>query len=454
MLQAVVLHGDTKSPSFARRDSLNLDELVTWHRIPECSNYAMATDKIVNERVDLIFDRPDALPGWRLVVTSAEQSPFLDAHLAVRHTSFDGESRKVFHRTLLDHLNHSLKDDQLSPLFSNGHTLVYPTDGPAFPPPMEEFGDFKIDLGYVLSTAWKELKPACMQKPTATQTSWGPFKPNDYGTERKIVRVDAVNSRKIVDVCRSHKTTITGLLHGIIFASLLWECKSVVESPSFVASSAVNLRRFMPNKPRTMPDVEMDPRKTIVNMLSTVDHEWDEVAVMKLLQLSRPLDEIAEDCRHYEDIVWAVAKSARGDIEKKLDAGLENDVMKLMWLAPDWRSEKKRSCKKARVESWCVTNLGVFDGKRAATESSGKANDSWEIDHAVFTAVVDAARSLFMVSAASVKDGDLCIGVAWQSGLGEYIDKVGDRLTRDMHSWTNHLATGAWEDNWEQRAFA
>lgn len=451
MLQAVIVFADKKRPKFARLEALNLDDVVEWHVVSASKDYGSTTDGVVNEQLDKVFKSPDVLPGWRIVVTSPEQAAFLDVHLLVRHTMLDGESRKIFNTSLLNHLNNPPDHEIQRNLFLQGHTVKIPSQGPEFPPPMEKFGDFSTELKYVFSKSWQELKPSFLQKPSSTQKSWGPFKIGDYQTERRTIRINPLHTQKIIHACRSHNTTITGFLHGIILASLLWECRETVHSQSYSASSAVNLRRFMPSRPKTMPNVEMDPSKTIVNMLTAIDHEFDELAVQNLLRLMETSDQDAVDCRHYEDIVWSVAESTRLTIKEKLDNGLKNDIMSLMKLVPDWRSEKKKSCKKARHESWLVTNLGVFDGQKP-TDADEKRN-RWYVDHALFAPSVDVARGLFMISAISAKDGDLCLGVAWQTGLGEYVDRIGNRLTRDMHSWCHYIATSEWIDDWVQQPF-
>ena len=456
MLQAVLVDSRERVPQFARIQRLDLDKLVTWHTVEASEDYGTAADRIVNEHVNKRFDEAEALPGWRILATTSGNLGFVDVHLLVRHTMFDGESRKIFHRSLLDHLNNPLSDSESSSLFSHGHTLELASrgDNVAFPPAMENFGKFTLGPGYVVSKTWHELKPSFLAKATETQRSWGAVKTDDYETEYRTIRVDAATAQKIVETCRSHKTTVTGFVHGVVLASLLWECREDVKKQSFLTGSAINLRRFMKDRPRTMPDVEMDPHKTIVNMLTVIDHEFSEADVKRLSALIKPAGENSNDCRHYEDVLWEAARMTRREIEQKLESGLKNDVMSLMKLVHDWRPEKRRMAKKPRAESWTVTNIGAVDGQ----PSSGSADKSkqWHVDHAVIIPSVDVARSMFVLGVISVKGGDLCISVAWQSGLNDYVARIGERLTQDIHSWCHYVASSGseWPTNWESRGFS
>ncbi|KAF4960603.1 hypothetical protein FSARC_10439 [Fusarium sarcochroum] len=452
MLHAVLVNAEGKRPKFARLEELNLHDMVEWRVISKSEDYSQTTDMIINQQVDQVFSNPDTLPGWRILVTRLDGESFLDVHLMVRHTMLDGDSRKILNTSLLGHLNSPIENKEQQSLVLHGHTLKIPSQGPAFPPPMEKYGDFSLGLKFILSLAWQELRPGFLQKPSATAKAWGPFKVDDYKTERRTIRINPEHTQKLIQRCRAHQTTITGFLHGAILASLMWECSDTVQSQSYSATSAVNLRRFMPDRPKAMSDTHMDPAKTIVNMLTVIDHEFDVKSVQNLLQLIKPTDEKPTDCRHYEDIVWATAVETRSSIQKKLNKGLKNDVMGALKLVSDWRSEKKASWKKPRRESWTLTNLGVFDGQKP-TNTDEKRNN-WHVDHVLFAPSVDVSRSLFMISAISVKDGDMCIGIAWQSGLGEYVDTVGNRLTRDIYSWCNYIATSEWSDDWVQRSFA
>lgn len=68
---------------------------------------------------------------------------------------------------------------------------------------------FAMTPGFTITNAWKEMKTSFLNmKPIATQLSWGQYK---HGPDRKIL-----------EACRTRGTTVTGPLHGIIFAILLW----------------------------------------------------------------------------------------------------------------------------------------------------------------------------------------------------------------------------------------
>ncbi len=360
----------------------------------------------------------------------------------------DGTGAKIIHQTLLSCLKSPVDIPNLS-----GYILTLRDDGKAFPPPMEHMGQMTRTLRYTLSTIWNELGPRWLiSKPTHTQTLWGPFKAAPVQTERRTIRLCAMKARRIVEVCRDHQTTITALIHGIAFASLYWETLSENGRASFTSTTAMDLRRFMPDQPISMSHVEMNPQNTVANIVTVLGHKWTEDEVEQLAKMAKPLQD--NGIQHLENMVWAAAKTVRADIEAKLSLGLKNDIMSLVKFGGDWRKRKAKSLGKPRNESWMVTNLGIIDGlppdnSRAKPEPA----KMWSITHAIFAICAEVGRPLFTISIITAKGGDMCIDLTWQFGLSEYVRSVAARFERDLRGWLNFLSTGVWLEEESSLAF-
>ncbi|KAI3390520.1 hypothetical protein diail_9287, partial [Diaporthe ilicicola] len=61
------------------------------------------------------------------------------------------------------------------------------------------------------------------------------------------------------------------------------------------------------------------------------------------------------------EVVWSVSARVRREIEERLDLGIRNDLLGIMKLVSDWRTQQRGEAKKARYLSWLITNLGVID---------------------------------------------------------------------------------------------
>ena len=446
----VGLVGDkTKSPAYVRLDSINLDDMIEWRVVGSSEDYAATANACLSEQLDTKFTHLDTRPGWKITVLRSERSAFLDVQFVFRHTTSDGMGAKIFHQSLLEHVNNP--DADPSQIGLEGSVLTLRHDHVHYPPPMERMGSFSLTPRFTVSTIWKELKPAFLaKKPTRTQLSWGPIKPGPAKTERRTIRIGADKATKILEACRAHQTTVTGLLHGIVFATLLWETRSTGYTASFHSGTAMDLRRFMSAKPAGEPAIEMDPHKTIVNLMTVTGHDFDTATVEQLSKKMKKPDG-DKGMAHMEDVVWTVAKSVRAEIQAKVDQGLKNDVMALMKFVGDWRKEVARAAKKPRPETWQVTNLGVMDGAPPCSTAEGASG--WRIGRAVFSVCAETARPLFVFSAMSVKGGDMCVDATWQAELNDYVEGIAERLVPDLYGWLNYIATSEWQEEGMPPAF-
>jgi len=446
LLQVGVTKPGVKPAGFTKIDEIDFDNHIEWHTVSPDLDYAKFSEDVLNEQLDRRFTHVETRPGWRISVLRPEGAAFLDVIYIWKHTMHDGTGAKIFHRDLFKHLNNP--PVEYYPLGLSGSILNLREKQFRYPLPLDKAVKFPISPGYTLTTAWKELKPAAFAKPTHTQKLWGPFKKGRGVTARRTVRMDAERSKKIVAVCREHGTTLTGLINGIAFVSLLHETADSGGPPSFEACSAMDMRRFIPEKaPGT--SIDNDAKNCVSNMVTLADHHWDEEQVAQLAKLVKePVEGMGQ--AHMEDVLWNVAQSTRRDIETKLTTGTKNDIMGMMKFVPDWNKEKEKLFKKPRRESWLVTNLGVMDLPETKPEESANA---WGSDRAWFSLSAETAKPLFSYAAVGLKGGEICIDIIWQEYLNEYVDRIANTLEGHMYRWLNFVATGTWSDEGMLPAF-
>ncbi|KAJ2964179.1 hypothetical protein NQ176_g10808 [Zarea fungicola] len=146
MLQVGLIDTDQRVAKFVEIDSIDLDRHVTWHTwiIEE---YDQKVEESMVTEVDTRFEESQAAttPGWRLIVSCPQDgADWFDANFVFKHTIADGMSGKLFHKTLLSHLNETTTDGANALL--KGHVLDLTTTGKprTYPPPIDKMVKFSV----------------------------------------------------------------------------------------------------------------------------------------------------------------------------------------------------------------------------------------------------------------------------------------------------------------------
>jgi hypothetical protein len=375
------------------------------------------------------------------------------------HSFGDGTSGKIFHETLLRELNkpdaqpvltnHVLKIPPTAsslpppaeelcdtrPVLSDGVLKIPPT-APRLPPPIEKLCKFPVTAKYTIATAWKELRPPVLSSTLASQAHWAPPCATPYKTQFRMFDVEAETLQSVLAACRVHKTTLTGLLHALVLVSLASHVKPC-DAKAFAGNTALDLRRHVESRPG------LDPKRTMGNYVSMTSHEFDADLVRKIREAAFPS---ADLLRKREDVapalvdfVWQCAARVRAEIQKRLDQGLKNDVVGLMKLVPDWRTQLRNEVDKPRPYSFVVTNLGTIDGaaREKAELENGSKPESWEIEYSVFAISAEVCGAAFQVSPISVKGKALCVSCSWQNCVVDV--KIAEAIVVDLERWLRFL---------------
>jgi hypothetical protein len=422
-MQAGLVDEDSSRPNWIQLDFIDLTRHVTWETAAG-ADYEVQFRKSLQEQLHTWFTELSSRPGWRIhVLRQRDSSRHLDVIFCWHHAFFDGMSAKIFHQTLLKNLNDA-KAQELVPGLDNTVLKLVDT-AKQFPPPPETLRKINVTLGFTAAMVWRELKPPFLVRENPTDANWAPIRSEPYGTESRLIIIDAGTLKKLLAACRKHQTTLTGLLNALPLLSLSQQldAKKVTALSSVLA---LDLRRFMPSRPRGylwhVPDVTMD------NEVTLVEQDFGTDIIQDIRSKAASASSAEEVIAKVEDTAWAVAVSTRGDIQRKLESDLKNDLLGLMTFVKDWREQMRSKLAKPRARSWGVTNLGVLD----------RGSGDWTIDRAVFRLSAEVNAPAFHISAVSVKGGDLCIDVGWQIGI---LDKaIGDKLAADIEAYLRYLA--------------
>ncbi|KAI0016221.1 alcohol acetyltransferase-domain-containing protein [Xylariomycetidae sp. FL0641] len=433
-LQVGLLDENSRRPKWIELESIDLDYHIDWMVVGPSEDYAARVQEVTHERADSSFGEVESRPGWNLSILQQEGHAFLDAIFCWNHAALDGVSGKLFHETLLRHLNSVQVTQDLTGLRDT--TLQLPSVADRFPPPPEKIGKFPVTLGFALSTAWRELKPACLVSAVPSQARWAPIQATPHGTESSTLYIEPTTFTGVLDACRKHQTTITALLNTLVAVSLALQLTGDKvphgeRADALSAMTPIDLRRFMPSKPKKYPWHE--PSATMDNEMTLAYHTFDTPLLTSIRQVASSSSSAGDAMARLEPTVWTVAACVRRDINDILDSGLRNSPLGLMGLVADWRAQHASEARKPRAYAFGVSNLGAIDGR-----STGDGDGGWAITRAMFGSGAVVTSTAFTIAAISVKGGDFCVNVSWQVGT---VDAAfGEQLARDMEGWLRYLA--------------
>jgi hypothetical protein len=428
---------DTARPSWVRLNTINLLDHIEWRTVGKGEDdLGKAFVETSYEQLDTKFGNYQTTPGWKIKVLRQEGSDFIDALLVFNHTIIDGRSARIFHEDLLQ----VLQDDTqtLEKGLLTDHILELPEDSTArLNPPAEHLVHFPVDATALFYYLSQEVQtPADKYPSRPTQAHWAPIIPTPFKTQFRTITVPRHVLAELTEACRQHKTTLTGLLHALIWVSLT-PLLEPSKASAFEFLTAMDLRRFLPAHPPSHP--WFDPEKAMANYVTIANHVLDEDLVAQLrskLSLGSAANTgvagVQVPSEELMNLVWTVAGKVRRELEAKLDQGLENDMNGFAQAVCDWRAQLSEEACRPRRSSWVITNLGVIDGSNSDCHQQLEAS-SWAITNAQFIMCANVVASAITVSTVAVKGGDLTVACAWQDCV---IDgKVGDAFVADLERW-------------------
>ncbi|RDA94054.1 hypothetical protein CP533_5326, partial [Ophiocordyceps camponoti-saundersi (nom. inval.)] len=179
-----------------------------------------------------------------------EQKPrtrIYDLVLATHHSIMDGISGRIFHRLLRRALNSSSTDegDQDQMITSK---LFFPTPpSPPLPASQEQLVPFSNSLSHRLKMAFIKLVtslPYVLSSLNLGKEADG----RAYVSRLLPVRLSATTTARLLAGCRARKTTMTGLVHALVLASLARR-----DPDGFIWKAATKVRATLADRLAALP---------------------------------------------------------------------------------------------------------------------------------------------------------------------------------------------------------
>ncbi|KAK7932168.1 alcohol acetyltransferase-domain-containing protein [Apiospora marii] len=398
LLQVGLADESTKDPVWVRLDRIDLGHHIQWQTVPtdvdvKSSRSSSATTTATGSMIDALLEDmikaqhdlpyPDleTRPGWKMVVVRAPDLDYLEAFFGINHANADGESAKFFQQTLLEKLNLlAAATVSSSPALSNldlqEHILTLPVmPASKFTPAHEALVDLPLPC------------PGAPQRPVPIRTAL------------RLVHVEAAALQRVLEACRRHDTTLTGLIQAMSVVSLAMRTPAATPPQNgnsekqkkkrlapLILGTPVSMHRYI--RPEACPKPQ-DRGRVMVNSVTYCFHHYHGQRLATLYDLAGRVvrdnaaaaqahDEekqqgpvtavgdadIETNALRLEDALWEQAARVRRQLARKLAKGTRNDLTGLLRFIPDFRVRmaEEMAAQGPRDVTLEVSNLGVIDG--------------------------------------------------------------------------------------------
>ncbi|KAL7267582.1 hypothetical protein RUND412_009826 [Rhizina undulata] len=375
----------TPQTYLVRLKTIDLSEVVEFRSAIKTSELDAATAKEVSTR----FPDLGRLPAWRVVVWPYEDSDAVDVAFFYHHSLGDGGSGMAFHRALLKALN------GLQGGSNSGGSVV---DVPVLPllPSLEDLLPLPQSPWTMAKLIWRVCTGAKYPSDLWTGNVIGGF---NLATHFKHFSVPGATVTELLSRCRKEKTTMTAALQ-VVTARAIFSVITEEGCSKLSCNTPINLRRFMDG----------------------VDDDNMGVFVASMQQLygrAESLETAADDGRF-----WELARMSKRAIEKKIAKGSRDLDSGMIPYAGDLTKYFESRIGLKRGNSYEVSNVGVFVGQEG----------EWKVGRVMFSQSASNVGAAIEFSVASMKGGDMCVGVSWQEEVVEdkIVEEIVEQLEKDL----------------------
>ncbi|KAK8018440.1 alcohol acetyltransferase-domain-containing protein [Apiospora marii] len=426
LLQVGLADESTKDPVWVRLDRIDLGHHIQWQTVPtdvdvKSSRSSSATTTATGSMIDALLEDmikaqhdlpyPDleTRPGWKMVVVRAPDLDYLEAFFGINHANADGESAKFFQQTLLEKLNLlAAATVSSSPALSNldlqEHILTLPVmPASKFTPAHEALVDLPLSPVWAVSIALKQMLPSWLRSHPLKPLPWAPQRPVPIRTALRLVHVEAAALQRVLEACRCHDTTLTGLVQAMSVTSLAMRTpaatppqngnakqKKKTKLAPLILGTPVSMHRYI--RPEACPKPQ-DRERVMVNSVTYCFHHYHGRRLATLYDLAGRVvrdnaaaaaaqaheeekqqgpvaADIETNALRLEDALWEQAARVRRQLAQKLAKGTRNDLTGLLRFIPDFRVRmaEEMAAQGPRDVTLEVSNLGVIDGGSGAVE--------------------------------------------------------------------------------------
>ncbi|KAG5962515.1 hypothetical protein E4U58_003846 [Claviceps cyperi] len=379
MLHVGILDQHTNAARFCHIPHVDLAHHVSFSTL-HCNSeqeYDEAIAELHAQHHDQRFVDVARRPAWRIEVVEAQGDAVQafsragiraqDVVFAYHHALLDGTSGRMFHEDLLRQLNRLVCEREAEhgdlPTAAVLRSIPLPPTGL---PALQALIPASLSPIFVVQSLWTEMAPAmlCSRPPPPWHAA-----PIDlarpYVTRTIPVSVPRGLLDRLLAACRSHGTSLTGLLHVLTLASLTARLPAQ-DAVLFCAATPISLRPYLP------PDLHLENMLSVLVTTHLYDFAAPEIALLRS-QLgalsSSSLSSASPEA--LTSLIWSLARDLKTHLTTRTSTLPRNDLTALLRFVPDWFAYFRKKDGQPRRESWELSNIGVLDLGSASGSSSG-----------------------------------------------------------------------------------
>ncbi|KAG6044301.1 hypothetical protein E4U39_003488 [Claviceps sp. Clav50 group G5] len=458
MLHVGILDQHTNAARFCHIPHVDLAHHVSFSTL-HCNSeqeYDEAISALHAQHHDQRFVDVARRPAWRIEVVEAQGEAAQafsragiraqDVVFAYHHALLDGTSGRMFHEALLRQLNRLVWEREAEhddlPAAAALRSIPLP---PAGLPALQALIPASLSPVFAVKSLWTELAPAmlCSRPPPPWHAA--PINlARPYVTRTIPVSVPRGLLDRLLAACRSHGTSLTGLIHVLTLVSLTARLPAQ-NAVSFCAATPISLRPYLPR------DLHLEDMLSVLVTTHLYDFVAPEIALLRsqLVALSSPSP------KALTSLIWSLAHDFKSHLTTRTSTLPNNDLTALLRFVPDWFAYFRKKDGQPRRESWELSNIGVLDlgsgsdtGTRSISSSQQQQQQqkdddaaspspkqhappsarhqensatlnapAFTISRAYFTNGAMPVGPPFGLGLASVSGGSLTIGLSWQEGV-------------------------------------
>lgn len=410
-LSAIPAEDDTPSPYFLRLPQIDLAKAATFVACREVFD-----DELGSRELDQLLEKQHNAsflhcrlerPAWRVVII---HEPDLISRFVLcfvyHHAIADGTSGFAFHRSFLSELCKDTEDKGVSTTSMEGFQeqeedirIVCVPEMPLCES-LETLHPLALSVPFILKSLWREY----VSKPprglwTGSKITLDPLLQK---SRFQSISFSEYTTQNLINVCRSHGTSVTAALEAALAAALFAELPHG-QYDTLRVDGAVSLRRWLP--------LEAVDENSMGNWVSRYLEEHRRPAHNSL---GRAIDAVGL-------FSWDEARRVKATIDSELIKGGKDSVVGLLRFAGDLHNYFKGKIGTTREESFEFSNVGVFkSGQQEFNETS------WQVGRVVFSQSADVVGAAFEVSLVTGEDKCLNVGFSWLEGIVQqpWMDRV------------------------------
>lgn len=420
-LSATIEGLDGESPVFTRPAKLDLRNHIQIID-PESSVYKSTTDelelyqKAVLETHDLPWQNVDRIPPWKIVVLPLPDLADITQKrvyilYAFSHTHGDGKSALAFHRSFLQGLQ-----TQTADAFDQNQSMVYEPPSSPLPLPLEEACKLNVSWSFLLAPVLAQYMPRIICRILGIQASANKisngrvytgeitrYNEDDFRTASQVLVVKHDLLAKVLAVCRSQRSRLTGLLNRLIIYALS-DLLPAETANEFLGQYAIDLRPHIPAYADGL---------TMGNFVSGT------------YETSSRVEPNPDNSDKYDETFWDAVRKTTTQLAAA--AGTLNDQpVGLLKYLSNFRSWFLGQLGKKGDLSYEISNIGVFDPMPSNTNTADSTTyQPWAIERTFFSQPANVLAAPLNFQAVTMKGGDMVITLTGQVGVTGVPDEDG-----------------------------